>query len=190
MSHECQICCETFKKVFLCKICEYVSCRDCSRRVANDKTAACASCGAPWSVRECQTRMGMNYYRNEYRKQVRRRLLDREMSRMHHARPFAQLERQRRFLKSEIRRLINEVRYHQRWDLLQDLRVARTTLRILMQSNTVSEGAIAKPVLRCPYDACDGIVDESSICTKCKGRGMPELRVRCPRRSGVSQGRY
>ena len=168
MSRECQICCGSSKMTYSCLSCGYLSCRACCRRIAQDRSAACASCDAPWSVRECQTRMGTDHYRNVYRKSVRRQLLIRELSRMHHAHPFANRERQRRFLRSEIRRLTIEVRDNQRWDLVPDLRVAQTTMRILMTSNTVSEGAVAQPIMRCPHDGCDGIVDESSTCVACR----------------------
>jgi hypothetical protein len=92
------------------------------------------------------------------------------------AAPLAQRERQRRFLKAEILRLVADVRRHRREDAVHELRaavnelrVAQATLRILFTPRAaISEGGSAS--LRCPRAGCDGVVGDGEQCVSCGAR--------------------
>lgn len=165
---ECQVCCDLSRHVFSCTSCEHRVCRTCCRRIAADFQPECPQCHLPWTTEECRRRLGITYYKTVHRRQIRKRLLKREMARLPHAAPYARRERQRRFLKGEIRRLHFEIRDHARWELLPDLRVAQATLRIVVANSPLSEGNAVRPLMPCPHDGCDGVVTDTQQCNLCQ----------------------
>lgn len=170
---KCEICCEP-RKLQPCTACAYAFCKPCAKRVS-ERDASCPSCRHPWEEADCQRHLGRTYHTKVQRPRVRQRLLLREMSRLTEAQPYARRERQRRFLREEIRRLHVETRDHGRWELLQDVRVAQRTLQLLNTSTVDTPENSSHPLMRCPWEGCRGVVSGDERCNMCERRTC----VRC-----------
>ena len=167
---DCQICCYSSKKLFECARCNHKVCRTCCRRLTESLDPACVVCGARWGTRECKERLGSTYHRTDFRKRKRKLYLSREMAMLPQTAPYAERERQKRFLKGEIKRILVEVRQHFRWDLLPDLRVAQASLRTVMSQHQPTNRLWN--VVYCPRYGCSGVA-LNGVCNLCSGEVCP-----------------
>ena len=169
---DCDVCCETRATTLPCARCDFSTCRVCTRRALEEgHPAACLQCRAPMSTDEVVRRVGKTYYATTHRAQVRARIARREQAKLPLVVPWANVERDRRHLRHEIRRLSQEFQHTGDWNVVRDLRELQRRLHSL--------GAPSMSrVVRCASCADFLSTDEADVALHC-GRCGTRTCVRC-----------
>ena len=170
---QCQVCCSDITKSkpeveCPCDDCHYTCCRDCVRRYLLDRAelAHCMACNKEYSREFAVEVLGRNWYNTKYRKDRRRRLLEREIALLPEAAAHVPAIQAKNIAIDEEVKAAAAVKAA-RLALHQAQQSHRVAIHTRAQALDILPSATEKFKHPCPAEGCKGFVSSQWKCSIC-----------------------
>lgn len=177
---ECDICCESQKRVHTCGRCTHKICRTCARRVACDKEnplfdlhVACVQCHRRFPIEECHFLLGISFMNGTWRKIRQERLYQHQLRWFTNTHPLVAHLKRIRQTRDEFSKVSQLIRTG-RQDLIPErTRLARLARQLGAGPQTAGQGDVAPgrggvSAMRCARPECEGHVTLRGTCLLCE----------------------
>lgn len=164
---DCNVCCETVKKLVSCHYCDFTSCNSCtSRFVLESVNSACMNCKKPWNREMLTQKLGKTFVTKKYKEKREKDLFETEKALL----PATQEEAT---AQKEIAKINAEIHELQR--RLKTLKARKLIYQMGGTPGVVPTKKVTKLNIKCPYKDCRGYVDSTNMkCGLCENETCKE----------------
>lgn len=170
---QCQVCCGNITKSrpevqCPCDDCQYTCCQGCARRYLLDRaeTAHCIACSKEYPREFAVRALGRNWYNTKYRKDRRKRLLEREIALLPEAAAHVPAIQAKNIAIEEEAKAAATVKAA-RVALLQAREAHDNAVRVRAFALNILPTATEKFKHPCPAEGCKGFVSSQWKCSVC-----------------------
>lgn len=162
MTHECNVCCEKFKKIIECNYCDFTACNACtSRFILESINPSCMSCKKPWNREILTDKLGKTFMTKKYKEKREKDLFETEKALLPETQQYATAKKELENINKEINELQKRLKILKtRKALIQMGEIPGVPREMVVKT--------AKLNIKCPGKECRGYVDSSTmICGIC-----------------------